>query len=157
MEKKPKSRVIRYKGNGWRGVKPSVYKSARLEAHWAAIGRHVLMDGSKGERALFHVRYFEIEPGGYSSFETHGHEHFVVVVKGRGTVRLGKKVSELGFLDSVYVCPGEPHQFNNPFGGAFGFLCLVDARRDSPAVIGVGKPVCELPRKMERKRRSGAK
>ena len=67
----------------------------------------------------------------------HQHEHVVVVLRGAGSVRLGKKQHDLSFGDTVYVAPGEHHQFKNGSETEpFGFLCMVDAERDRPVVIG---------------------
>jgi quercetin dioxygenase-like cupin family protein len=37
------------------------------------------------------LRYFEVAPGGYSTLERHEHTHAVMILRGRGTVRLGRK------------------------------------------------------------------
>jgi ribulose-bisphosphate carboxylase large chain len=137
---------MRHRGDyTWKGVKSVKYKHEGAEGHWACVARHILMGGLGGERAKFHVRYFEIAPGGFSSCEAHGHEHFVVVMRGKGKVRLGRKKEEIGYLDCVYVAPDRPHQFLNPYDEPFGFLCMVDAERDRPRVKGAGKSFCELP------------
>jgi len=39
----------------------------------------------------FVTRYFEIQPGGYSTLERHQHPHAVVVIRGRGRVMLGDR------------------------------------------------------------------
>jgi ribulose-bisphosphate carboxylase large chain len=100
--------------------------------HHAGVCRAVLA-GAGGEATAFHVRYFEVAPGGRSTLERHAHAHVVVVLRGRGEVQLGEVNHLLSFGDAVYVAPHEPHQFRNPSGAEpFGFLCLVDARRDRP-------------------------
>jgi ribulose-bisphosphate carboxylase large chain len=110
------------------------YKQAA--EHWQGVARMVLV-GGHGEKTRFQVRYFEIAPGGFSSLERHVHEHAVVVLRGRGQVRLGDAVHELNFGDTVYVAPNAPHQFRNPSAAEpFGFLCVVDAERDRPAPVG---------------------
>ena len=38
------------------------------------------------------LRYFELEPGAVSNFESHNYEHAVLVLRGRGTVRLGEQL-----------------------------------------------------------------
>jgi ribulose-bisphosphate carboxylase large chain len=91
--------------------------------------------GGQGETTAFHVRYFEIAPGGFTSLEEHGHEHVVLVLRGRGQVRLGGAAAELSFGDLVYVAPRESHQFWNDSAEPFGFLCIVDAVRDRPVVL----------------------
>ncbi len=102
---------------------------------WAGIARQVLI-GDRGEGTGFHLRYFEIAPGGFSSYETHRHEHVVIGVRGRGKVRMGGRVVEIGFLDTLYIAPHTPHRLYNPFEEPFGFLCIVDAVRDRPRPAG---------------------
>ena len=127
------SRVLRWRPDfRWEGVPVEAYKAPA--DHWCGILRASLA-GESGERTAFHVRYFEIAPGGFSSLEHHGHEHVVIVMRGRGEVRLGAEVHPLGFGDVVYVAPHEAHQFRNAAGEPFGFLCVVDARRDKPVTM----------------------
>ncbi|HKI37499.1 MAG TPA: cupin domain-containing protein [Gemmataceae bacterium] len=128
------SRVLRWQpGFRWDGVPVEAYKASA--DHWCGINRTSLT-GERGEQTAFHVRYFEIAPGGFSSLEHHAHEHVVFVLCGRGEVRLGGDVHPLGFGDVVYVAPHEVHQFRNGSDEPFGFLCIVDARRDVPIPVG---------------------
>jgi ribulose-bisphosphate carboxylase large chain len=91
--------------------------------------------GEQGERTAFHVRYFEISPGGFTSLEHHGHEHVVVVLRGTGEVRLGAALYPVGVGDTVYIAPQAVHQLRNPSAvEPFGFLCVVDAQRDAPVL-----------------------
>jgi ribulose-bisphosphate carboxylase large chain len=115
------------------GVAATAYKAAADHHH--GVSRTSLI-GDNGERTAFHVRYFEITPGGHTTLEYHQHEHVVVVLRGRGVVQLGDGEQQLALGDTVYVAPHEPHQFRNPEAGEpFGFLCLVDAVRDRPVVL----------------------
>ena len=127
------SRVLRFQPDfHWQGVPVADYKVPG--AHWCGIQRTSLV-GEAGEQTHFHLRYFEIAPGGFSSLEHHGHEHVVVVLRGRGEVRLGPQQHELAFGDTVYVAPHEVHRFRNPSPAEpFGFLCIVDAERDAPVL-----------------------
>jgi ribulose-bisphosphate carboxylase large chain len=136
-----RSRILRLKPGGqeshspyaWEGVPVTEYKSAA--EHWRGVSRTVLT-GNQGESTSFHVRYFELAPGGFTSCEKHEHEHSVVVLRGRGEVQLGPTVHEIHFGDTIYVAPQEPHQFRNPSPTEpFGFLCIVDAQRDRPVVF----------------------
>jgi quercetin dioxygenase-like cupin family protein len=96
--------------------------------------------GDAGEKTNFQVRYFEIAPAGFTTLEHHRHEHAVVVLRGRGEVRLGDAWHEVGFGDVVYVAPDEVHQLRNPGAEPFGFLCMVDAERDRPAAVVQYRP-----------------
>ncbi len=113
----------------WKGVKINRYKPEGDD--WAGITRQALI-GASGETAKFHLRYFEIEPGGYSSFETHKHEHVVISIRGEGKAQLNKKHIGIGFLDVIYIKPDTPHRLYNPYKEPFGFICIVNAKRDRP-------------------------
>jgi ribulose-bisphosphate carboxylase large chain len=120
----------------WEGVPVEEYKQAA--DHHCGVTRTVLI-GASGEQTAFHVRYFEIAPGGFSTLERHEHEHVVVVLRGRGEVRLGDDTHTITFGDTVYVAPNEVHQLRNPSASEpFGFLCMVDARRDAPVPVFLG-------------------
>lgn len=107
---------------------------------WKGAMRREL-SGKRGETQCFHVRYFEIAPGGYSTLEQHQHEHVVIPIRGQGEVQFGCSIYRVGFGDVVCISPGDPHQFRTPADaqGPFGFLCIVNATRDMPvAVDGAG-------------------
>ena len=78
------------------------------------------------------LRYFEVQPGGYSSLERHEHVHAVMVVRGRGRVLVGRDVSAIAMHDLVYVPPLTWHQFQPDGDEPLGFLCLVNSERDRP-------------------------
>jgi len=129
------NRTAFYKHQGdfcWRGVKNESYKTRGAE--WSNIVRKVLV-GEKGESAKFHLRYFEILPGGNSSLEFHRHEHVVVCVRGKGAVLTGKKKRTMEFMDTIYIAPETVHQLSNPYAEPFGFICIVNSRRDRPRVL----------------------
>lgn len=128
-EAKKQSRVYDHRPDyTWGGVEVSRYKPAG--DNWNATIRQVLI--GYREDTKFHLRYFEISPGGYSSLEKHVHSHAVTVIRGRGKAIVGDRAVDLGYLDTVYVSPDTPHQFINDSDEPFGFLCVVDAERDVP-------------------------
>ncbi len=131
------SRVIRRTEAGWTDVEPRGYKDA-AEGPFLHVVRHTLL-GARGTRLepdlSFEVRYFEVGPGGYSSLERHRHPHAVVILSGRGAVRLGDRREPLGPLDLVYVAPGEVHRFEADAYEPLGFLCVVDRERDRPEPV----------------------
>ena len=135
-----KSKFYKYKGNfTWKGIKTERYKSSGKG--WSDIVRQTLI-GSHGETTKFHLRYFEIAPNGYSSFEMHKHEHVVIGIRGKGICIVrnprsaeAEKTYEIGFLDTLYIQPDAPHQLRNPFNEPFGFFCIVNAKRDRPKIL----------------------
>jgi ribulose-bisphosphate carboxylase large chain len=133
-KKRNSTTLYKYKGDfAWQGVKTEAYKPEGTD--WLRMIRQTLI-GSHGESARFHLRYFEIAPGGYSSFETHRHEHVVIGIRGEGVCTVKKKKYSIGFLDTLYIETSAPHQLTNPFKEPFGFFCIVNAKRDRPKRIG---------------------
>ena len=133
--KENKSALYKHKGKcRWQGIKVEKYKQS--SGNWADIARQTLI-GNKGETSKFHLRYFEIAAGGCSSFERHKHEHIVICVRGKGKVTVGRKSHAMDFLDTLYISPDTPHQLRNPFKSPFGFLCIVNAKRDKPKLLTV--------------------
>jgi S-methyl-1-thioxylulose 5-phosphate methylthiotransferase len=112
----------------WEGVAVGPYKDEGT--HFKGVTRQVLFDAAGGTDA--ELRYFEIEPGGYSSLERHEHVHAVMVVRGGGRCLVGTEIHELGQGDLVTVPPRTWHQFLAGDSEMLGFLCLVRPDRDRP-------------------------
>jgi len=117
----------------WKGVRVREYKSGG--DNWQGIARQTLI-GEGGESAKFHLRYFEIEPDGYSSLEKHKHEHAVIIARGKGRAKINRRNIDLNFMDVLYIKPNESHRLYNPFKEPFGFFCIVNAKRDRPVPAG---------------------
>lgn len=136
------SKIFRSNSAGdWQHIPVEAYK--KNTDSYKGITRRELI-GKRGESTDFHMRYFEIEKGGFSTLEKHQHEHAVMVVKGHGQVRIGCHISDIGPGDIVYVSPDDPHQFLNlDHEEPFGFLCIVNAERDRPQMVD-GMGFCEI-------------
>jgi mannose-6-phosphate isomerase-like protein (cupin superfamily) len=111
----------------WEGIAVRPYKSE--STHFAGVTRQTLFEGGDGLGCQ--LRYFEIEPGGWSSLERHHHAHAVMIVRGAGRVLVGDRIVEARTHDLVRVPPLTWHQFRAA-GDALGFLCMVDCERDVP-------------------------
>jgi quercetin dioxygenase-like cupin family protein len=121
-------------GFRWRGVEEKPYKPAvgpERGMGFRGVTRMTLASPASIPSG-FELRYFEIEPGGYSSLEKHGHVHFVVALRGKGRAVVGTEVVELEPFDAIYVAALTPHRWLNRGDEPFGFLCTVDADRDRP-------------------------
>lgn len=121
----------------WVGIQPLEYKEHAGDAPgmgWRGVTRYSL-GRPPYVQARFALRYFEIEPDGYSSLEKHAHVHLVVVIRGRGRALVGERVVELKPFDILYVPPNTPHRWMNPYSEPFGFLCPADAERDKPQPV----------------------
>jgi len=115
-------------GCAWDDVARLNYKEEG-SAPFKAISRQTLFSSPHlaGE-----LRYFEIEPGGYSTLERHEHAHAVMILRGRGTCLVDGEVREIDTRDLVSIAPWSWHQFRASRGEALGFLCLVNSLRDKP-------------------------
>jgi quercetin dioxygenase-like cupin family protein len=130
------SRRISFDPSGfrWRDVEEKAYKVAVGDERgldWRGLTRMTLASAADVPSS-FELRYFEIEPGGYSSLEKHRHVHVVVALRGKGRAVVGEEVFELEPFDAIYVAPLTPHRWLNAGSDPFGFLCTVDAERDRP-------------------------
>lgn len=133
-----RSRVVRGEGLRWPAVPVRAYKEDG--ERFRDVVRQPLLGPRAGDELAFELRYFEVAAGGYTSFERHRHPHAVVVVAGRGEVRLGDERHALAPFDAVYVAPDEPHRFFAAADERLGFLCIVDAERDRPEPLDEGTP-----------------
>ncbi len=116
----------------WSHIDPQIYKFALGDERgmgWRGVTRYTLLQ-PPAALAQFSLRYFELRPGGYSSFEKHAHVHAIVVLRGKGKAVIGQQVLDLAPFDLVYVPPNTPHRWINEDSEPFGFLCPVDATRD---------------------------
>jgi len=126
-----RSKVVRGRGYRWDDIPVHEYKTEG--SHFRDITRQTLLGEAGDEHALnFVSRYFEIQPGGYSTLERHDHPHSVVVLRGTGEVILQDRVEPLAPHDVVYVAPQTAHQFHATGDEPLGFLCVVDRERDRP-------------------------
>lgn len=125
-------------GFRWEGVEVRPYKADPANgepATFLRLSRQVLFD--RDEMAS-QVRFFDVEPGGHTTLERHGHAHAVIVLGGRGRCLVGDTVVDLGPQDLVEVGPWEWHQFRAAGDEHLGFVCIVDRVRDRPQLPGFG-------------------
>lgn len=135
-----RSKVIKGAGFRWTGVPVTDYKPD--PALYQGVTRQtVIGEGSGEERSSILTRYFEVEPGGFSTLEYHAHRHIVFVLRGRGTVQLGEATHDIEPFDAVYVAPHTVHQFRATGSEPLGFLCVVERVRDRPTPVHRPPPV----------------
>jgi len=130
-----RSRVIKSHDYTWDSVSRHDYKSEG--SGFRDIHRYSLL-GDDISELNFHTRYFEVQPGGYSSLELHRHPHSVVIIRGSGTLVMENELVPIGLHDIIYIAPETIHQFHADNNEPIGFLCMVDRYRDKPAVPGLG-------------------
>jgi quercetin dioxygenase-like cupin family protein len=82
------------------------------------------------------LRYFEMDPGGYSTLERHEHAHAVMILRGAGQALVGAEVRDVATHDLVTIPAWQWHQFRAASDTPLGFLCMVNALRDRPRLPG---------------------
>jgi quercetin dioxygenase-like cupin family protein len=112
----------------WQEVELLRYKQEGT-APFKDVTRQVLF--AQADQAC-ELRYFEVAPSGHSTLERHQHTHAVLILRGRGTVRIGTEVTALTQNDLVTIEPMTWHQFHAAADAPLGFLCLVSRSRDKP-------------------------
>jgi quercetin dioxygenase-like cupin family protein len=112
----------------WEGVPHLPYKQDG-SAPFKDISRQPLFHADSLECEL---RYFEIDPGGYSTLERHEHAHAVVILRGLGECLVGDEVRPVKQFDLISIPSWHWHQFRAYKGEALGFLCMVNKMRDRP-------------------------
>ncbi|HMB97875.1 MAG TPA: cupin domain-containing protein [Balneolaceae bacterium] len=125
------SRVIKNKNFEWESAERKVYKTDT--DNFRDIHRYSLL-GEAEKDLNFQTRYFEIQPGGYSSLEKHRHPHSVIIIRGKGSVILDNQITGVQLHDVVYISPETIHQFHADKNEALGFICVVDRYRDKPVI-----------------------
>lgn len=82
--------------------------------------------GPESDAPTFHMRHFEIAPGGHTPQHTHAWEHECYILEGQGKVVSPEKGTvPVKAGDVIYVRPGEEHQFVNDHWSKLTFLCMV--------------------------------
>ena len=117
-------------GFEWTNRPSSPYKNASDDSFKGV--RRVELVGKYGEQTRTDLRYFEVEPGGFSSHEKHLHTHIIIGARGAGTLLLGNESVQIHPRDVAYIEPLQTHQLRNDGDEPFGFFCVVDHARDRP-------------------------
>ncbi len=111
-------------------VKPITEQEQKDVSLPGAVGvRMRMLIGPRDGAEVFHMRHFEVAPGGHTPHHAHDYEHEVVILKGRGLVRGEQGENACGPGDIVWVPPSEKHQFINIGDEPLEFICLIPAPR----------------------------
>ena len=78
----------------------------------------------------FHMRQFEVAPGGFTPHHSHDYEHEILVLGGQGVAKSEQGDRPLKAGDVIFVPPNEKHQFLNTGSEPFSFICLIPAPQD---------------------------
>lgn len=78
----------------------------------------------------FHMRHFEVAPGGHTPHHQHDYEHEILILRGSGVARSDAGERALKAGDVIWVPPMEMHQFRNTGSTPLEFICLIPAPMD---------------------------
>ena len=106
------------------------HRQQDVQMEGAAQVKMRMLIGPEDGAGNFHMRHFEVAPGGHSPHHSHDYEHEVLILSGSGTVRSqqGDRPCKAG--DVVFVPANEKHQFVNAGSEPLTFICLIPAPRD---------------------------
>lgn len=93
-----------------------------------AVGvRMRMLIGPDDKADNFHMRHFEVAPGGHSPHHNHDYEHEVLVLDGSGIAKSEQGDRPFSAGDVIFVPAGEKHQFVNNGAEPLKFICLIPA------------------------------
>ena len=78
----------------------------------------------------FHMRHFEIAPGGHTPHHQHDYEHEVLVLKGSGYFNCEQGERPFKSGDVAFIPAMERHQVVNTGEGPCEIICLIPATED---------------------------
>lgn len=114
--------VHQFTGQGsnfsWEGITPVSYVGKE------GVFKHVLIGQNEGAPHYI-IRYFRLNPGCSSNYESHEKDHGVIIMHGKGRVQLNEKFFDVKPFDAVYVSSNDIHQFTNTGDEPFGFICVI--------------------------------
>ena len=85
--------------------------------------------GKTEQAKNYALRYYELEPHGFSREESHEHDHGIIVLHGEGEVQLADETVAVEAGDVIYIPPNERHQLRNRGEAPLGFFCIIPAVR----------------------------
>ena len=88
-----------------------------------------LLIGPDDGASNFHMRHFEIEPGGCTPHHSHDFEHEILILSGSGVAKSDQGERPFKAGDVIYVPPNEQHQFVNNTNEPCAFICLIPAQQ----------------------------
>ncbi len=88
-----------------------------------------MLIGPEDGAGVFHMRHFEVAPGGHTPHHAHDFEHEVLILKGRGVVKSEQGDRPCQASDVVWVPANMKHQFLSGANEALEFICLIPAPR----------------------------
>jgi quercetin dioxygenase-like cupin family protein len=103
------------------------HESTEVRMKGASGAKMRMLIGPDEGAPNFHMRHFQIAPGGFTPHHQHDYEHEIVILKGSGTAKTEQGDRDISAGDIIYVPANEQHQFINPGNEPLEFICLIPA------------------------------
>jgi len=75
----------------------------------------------------FHMRHFEVVPGGHTPHHSHDYEHEILILSGVGVAKSEQGDNPIKANDVIFIPANEKHQFVNMGNTPLQFICLIPA------------------------------
>ncbi|MFO0838827.1 MAG: cupin domain-containing protein [Phycisphaerae bacterium] len=109
------------------------YEQKEVSMPGASGARMRMLVGPADGAANFHMRHFEVRPGGFTPHHQHDYEHEILILRGHGTAQSDQGERSFKAGDVIWVPANEMHQFRNPGSEPLEFICLIPAPKDCGA------------------------
>ena len=101
-----------------------------LDMEGASQVKMRMLIGPEENAPTFHMREFEVAPGGHTPHHAHDFEHEILVLSGNCVAKSEQGDRPMAGGDVIFVPANEKHQFVNAGGEPLRFVCLIPAPRD---------------------------
>jgi len=103
------------------------HEQEKVKTEGAAHVKMRILIGPDDNAPNFHMRHFEIAPGGHTPHHSHDFEHEVLILSGSGIANSEQGDYPFKAGDVIFVPAGEKHQFVNNGVRPCTFICLIPA------------------------------
>ena len=103
------------------------HEEKNVEIEGATGAKMRMLIGPDDGAGNFHMRHFEVEPGGHTPHHSHDYEHEILVLNGQGIAKSTKGERPFKESDVIFVPANETHQFLNTGDTPLKFICLIPA------------------------------
>lgn len=103
------------------------HEQREVEMEGATGAKMRMLIGPNDGAGNFHMRQFEVAPGGHTPHHAHDYEHEILILGGQGVAKSADGERTFSTGDVIFVPAGEKHQFVNNGSDPLTFICLIPA------------------------------
>ena len=106
------------------------HEQADVQMEGATETKMRMLIGPDDGATSFHMRHFEITPGGHTPHHSHDYEHEILILSGGGIVKSEQGDRPFTTGDVIFIPINEKHQFIQSGDNPCTLICLVPAPKD---------------------------